>query len=114
MGSENLNSLQTNLGGHVAYTWILPNKYEIIPDLRMFWNHEFLQNPTGVNASLNGGGGPGFTYNTTTPARDSVFAGIGVNAQLGDRWNIGAYYNIDFGGYTSITHIVSANLGFTW
>jgi hypothetical protein len=27
---------------------------------------------------------------------------------------VGAYYNIDFGGYSSITHIISANIGISW
>jgi uncharacterized protein with beta-barrel porin domain len=78
----------------------------------MFWQHEFLQNPTDINASLAGGAGPAFTYRTSAPGRDSVFAGAGINTQIGRDWMVGAYYNIDFASSTALDHIVSLNLSY--
>ena len=114
VGQQNYNSLRLNVGGRVAYTWHVNERVLLIPEVRMFWQHEFLENPTSINSSLNGGGGPVFTYRTSVAGRDSVFAGAGLNAQIGRHWMIGAYYNIDFASTTSIDHIVSANLGYSF
>ena len=114
VGGQSYNSMRMNVGGRIAYTWQVNDKVLLIPEVRMFWQHEFLQNPTDINASLNGGGGPGFTYRTSVAGRDSVFAGAGINAQIGRHWMIGAYYNIDFASSTSIDNIVSANLGYSF
>jgi fibronectin-binding autotransporter adhesin len=80
----------------------------------MFWNHEFLQNSTSIWSNLDGGVGPGFSYRTISPSRDSVFAGAGLIAQLGRNWNASVYYNTDFGSATSNTQIVSASVGYIW
>jgi fibronectin-binding autotransporter adhesin len=115
VGQQNLNSLQLNVGGRLAYTWSLADgNILLIPQVRMFWNHEFLQNSTSISSSLDGGAGPGFNYRTISPSRDSVFAGAGLVAQLGRNWNASVYYNTDFGSATSNTHIVSASAGFLW
>jgi outer membrane autotransporter protein len=98
----------------LAYTWKLNDQVLIIPDARVFWSHEYMQNSVPINASLNGGGGPGFVYDTTVPSRDSVFAGVGLSAQLGDRWNAGAYYNVNFGSATSVANMISNNVGFNF
>ena len=114
VGQQNYNSLRLNVGGRVAYTWHANERVLLIPEVRMFWQHEFLENPTSINSSLNRGGGPAFTYRTSVAGRDSVFAGAGLNAQIGRHWMIGAYYNVDFASTTSIDHIVSASLGFNF
>jgi uncharacterized protein with beta-barrel porin domain len=112
---QNLNSLQLNVGGRLAYTWSLADgKILLIPQARMFWNHEFLQNSTSIWSSLDGGAGPGFEYRTINPSRDSVFAGVGLLTQLGRNWNASVCYNRDFGSATSHTQIVSASAGFLW
>jgi Autotransporter beta-domain len=65
---QNLNSLQFNVGGRLACTWSLADgKILLIPQARMFWNHEFLQNSTSIWSSLDGGAGPGFEYRTINP-----------------------------------------------
>jgi uncharacterized protein with beta-barrel porin domain len=58
------------------------------------------------------GAGPAFTYRTSAPGRDSVFAGAGINTQIGRDWMVGAYYNIDFASSTALDHIVSLNLSY--
>jgi hypothetical protein len=51
---------------------------------------------------------------TRRQPRDSALAAIGVNAQLGSRWNVALYYNVEFGSATSFTNIVSADIGFNF
>jgi fibronectin-binding autotransporter adhesin len=87
---------------------------QITPECRIFWNHEYQQGAERMGARLDGGGGPSFVYTTTPPSRDSALAAIGVNAQLGSRWNVALYYNIEFGSPTLVTNIVSADVGFNF
>lgn len=111
VGQQNANSMRTTLGGRVVYTWNLSDSITIIPEVRMFWLHEFLNNPRAIGAALDGGNGPGFDYLTSTPDRDSAFAGAGVTTQFGESWSASAYWNIDFGRHDYISNIVSLNLG---
>jgi len=112
VSQQNANSIRTNIGGRVAYTWNVTSSITFIPEVRMFWQHEFLNNPRNIASSLDGGSGPGFGYETSAPARDSVFAGAGISARFGDRWDAYVYYNADFGRQDYLSHIVSAGLGF--
>lgn len=107
---QNTNSLRTNLGGRVAYTWNLTDKITIIPEVRMFWQHEYLQNSTALGASLDGGAGPSFDYMTTVPGRDSVFAGAGVSANFGKDFSVFLNYNTSFGRQDYISQMVSTGL----
>jgi len=111
VGQQNANSIRTNIGGRVAYTWNVTSSITFVPEVRMFWQHEFLNNPRNIASSLDGGSGPGFGYETTAPSRDSVFAGAGVSARFGDRWDAYMYYNADFGRQDYLSHIISAGLG---
>ncbi|HRJ72164.1 MAG TPA: autotransporter domain-containing protein [Terrimicrobiaceae bacterium] len=107
---QNVNSLRTNIGGRIAYTWNVTDTVVIVPEVRMFWQHEFLNNPRNIGASLDGGSGAGFGYETSTPDRDSIFAGAGVSAQFGERWNGYVYYNADFGRQDYIGQMISTGL----
>jgi len=110
VSQQNANSLRTNLGGRVAYTWQVADNITIIPEGRLFWQHEYLNGPSTIGASLDGGSGPGFDFQTSAPGRDSVFAGVGVSANFGDRWNTSVYYNADFGRQDYISHMISTSL----
>jgi autotransporter-associated beta strand protein/T5SS/PEP-CTERM-associated repeat protein len=114
LGQQNANSLRSTLGGRIAYTWNLNQKIALIPEVRMFWQHEFLNNPRNINASLDGGNGASFDYETTAPYRDSVFAGAGVTAQFGKNLSGSVFYNINFGSQTYQSNMVSAGLNFSF
>ena len=114
LGQQNANSLRSTLGGRIAYTWNLNQKIALIPEVRMFWQHEFLNNARNINASLDGGSGAAFDFETTDPYRDSVFAGAGVTAQFGERWNASVFYNVNFGSQTYQSNMVSAGLNFSF
>ena len=109
---ENISSLRGSVGGHIAYTWNLTKKVSLTPELRMLWQHEFLENSRNIEASLDSGNVAGFGFNTSAPERNSVFAGAGVIAQLGPNWNASCYYNVDFGRQNYLAQMVS--LGCEW
>jgi outer membrane autotransporter protein len=114
LGQQNANSLRSTLGGRIAYTWNVNQKIALIPEVRMFWQHEFLNNPRNINASLEGGSGPSFGYETTDPYRNSVFAGAGVTAQFGKNLSGSVFYNINFGSQTYQNNMVSAGLNLSF
>ena len=112
VSQQNVNSLRSSLGGRVAYTWKLSEKVSLIPEGRLFWQHEFLENSRNIASSLAGGNGPSFGYATSAPSRDAVFAAAGISAQFGENWTAYLYYNADFGRQDYIGHSVSTGLNF--
>ena len=114
LGQQNANSLRSTLGGRVAYTWQVAEKITLIPEARMLWMHEFLNNPRNISSALDGGSGPTFGYETGTPYRNSVFAGAGLSAQIGDQWNASVFYNVNFGAQTYLENSISASLNFAF
>ncbi len=107
---QNISSLRSSLGGRVAYTWNVTKKISLIPEVRVFWQHEFLENSRNMDASLDTGGIDGFGFETSDPERDSIFAGAGVIAQLGTDWSASCYYNVDFGRQNYIAQMISVGL----
>lgn len=105
-------SLRTYLGGRLAYTIHASDRVAIIPEVRVFWQHEFLQDDEDLRASLDGGAGPGFIYRTSMEDRDAVFVGAGVGVQVGTRLYFNVYYNADFGRGDDGNHAVSASMNF--
>ncbi len=108
---QDVHSLRSTLGGRVAYSIDLTTNIRLIPEIRLLWQHEFLNNSRNIGSALDAGSGPSFDTATADPGRDGVFAGAGVTAQLGDRWNTSVYYNADFGRQDLTSHTVSASLG---
>ena len=96
----------------MAYTWNVSKAIALIPEARLFWQHEFLENSRNIGASLDGGGGPSFDTATSAPVRDAIFATAGVSAQFGPNWNAYFYYNADFGRQDYISHSISTGLNF--
>ncbi len=107
---QDANSIRTNLGGRIAYSWAASEKVLLIPEVRLFWQHEFLQNSTRIGANLDGGAGPGFGYETSAPGRDRLFAGAGISAQFGKSWGGYLFYNADFARQDYRSHAISAGL----
>jgi autotransporter-associated beta strand protein/T5SS/PEP-CTERM-associated repeat protein len=110
LDQQNANSLRSTLGGRIAYTWNLNKNITLIPEVRMFWQHEFLNNARNINASLDGGNGAAFDFKTTDPYRNSVFAGTGVTAQFGKNLSGSVFYNVNFGSQTYQSNMVSVGL----
>jgi outer membrane autotransporter protein len=114
LAQQNANSLRSTLGGRMAYTWNLNKKIALIPEVRMFWQHEFLNNPRTMSASLDGGNGPSFDYQTTAPYRNSVFSGVGATAQFGENLSGSIFYNVNFGSETYQSNTISTSLNFSF
>ncbi len=91
-------SLRTYLGGRVAYTMKVSDRVTLVPELRLFWQHEFLDGGTHMNAAFDGGRGPGFGYQMNgIRERDALYAGLGIGMHVGNRFTTSLYYNASFG-----------------
>jgi outer membrane autotransporter protein len=107
-------SFRTFLGARAAYTIQASERVAIIPEVRVFWQHEFLQDDESLHAALDGGAGPGFNYHTSGGDEDAVYVGAGVGLQVGPQFYMNVYYNADFGRNDDENHTVSvsANIRF--
>ena len=114
LGQQNANSLRSNLGARLAYNWEVGSNITLIPEVRGFWMHDFLNNSRNISSALDGGKGPSFDYETGEPYRNSVFGGAGVSAKVGARWNASVFYNVNFGSENYTNNIISTSLGFSF
>jgi outer membrane autotransporter protein len=80
----------------------------------MSWQHEFLNNGQNVSASLDGGNGASFNYETTAAYRNSAFAGAGITAQFSHNVSASVFYNVNFGSQTYQSNILSVGLNFAF
>ena len=104
-------SLRSYVGGRVAYTIQVNDRFAIIPEFREFWQHEFLDGDE-ISAALDSGFGPAFTHETSGPDEDSVYLGAGVGFQIGANFYGNIYYNADLGRNGQDSHTVS--ISGTW
>lgn len=106
-----MESLRSYLGGRIAYTIQVNDRVAIIPEVRAFWQHEYLDGDE-ISAALDSGFGPAFTHETQGPDKDSVYIGAGVGIQIGNRFYGNIYYNVDLGRNEEANHTVSISA--TW
>jgi outer membrane autotransporter protein len=111
---QNANSFRSNLGARVAYTWDISSNIALIPEVRGFWMHEFINGSRNIGSSLDAGAGPSFAYEADTPYLNSIFGGAGVSAQFGERVSGSVFYNVNFGSQTFTDNIISAGLNISF
>jgi outer membrane autotransporter protein len=86
------DSLRGKLGGRVAYHHKVNDQLTLIPESRLFWQHEFLRDNSTLDAALNKGAGNSFDYDTADSDGDSVVGGLA----LGFQTNFGLYGNVSY------------------
>ncbi|WP_170157520.1 autotransporter domain-containing protein [Roseimicrobium gellanilyticum] len=101
-----MESLRSYLGGRIAYTLQVNERFAIIPEVRAFWQHEFLDGDE-ISSALDSGFGPDFTHETSGPDEDSIYIGAGIGFQIGARFYGNIYYNVDLGRHDEENHTVS-------
>ena len=109
VGNVNANSLIYTLGTHVFYTWQMSKDTLLIPQINLSWQHEFLQNPYAINATLPNGAN--FTYMTATAFRDSLYTGIGVTMEIAKKYDASFFYNAAAGNPSLMSQNIFVSLG---
>jgi uncharacterized protein with beta-barrel porin domain len=108
----NSSSLLYSLGGQAAYPIQATRQLTLTPMLFASWQHEFLQNAYNINSSLVGGGNAvPFSYETAPPMRDFLYAGAGLGARLGDRWEAFFSYSAAAANPQVLSHNFFLGLG---
>lgn len=92
----------------------MTKNFALIPDVRMFWQHEYLNGSRNIGASLAADDVAGFGYQTTGLDQDAVYGAVGLIAQIGRHWNANVYYNTDFGRGDFISHAINGGVGFSF
>jgi outer membrane autotransporter protein len=114
IGQQDASSFRTTFGGRLAYNWDLNKKITLIPEVRLSWMHEFMNNPRNISSKLDGGNGSSFNYETTAPYRDSANAAIGVTAQFNKTISSSVFYNVNFGSQSYQSNTISVGLNFAF
>ena len=106
------DSLRSQIGGRVAYQHKASEQLTLIPQARLFWQHEFLCSNETLDASLEQGTGASFTHQIADSDGDSLYGGVA----LGFQTNFGFYgnvsYDIEIGRESAINQTLS--LGADW
>lgn len=109
-----VHSLQSGLGARASYLYKAAPEVLLVPELRFYWNYEWLKGADATQAWLQAGSGPAFTTYSPQPERNRFTTGAGVSAFFGTRWNASAYYNAAIGSRNTVTHSVTASVGMTF
>ncbi len=93
---QSADSLRSRLGGHVIFQ---TNTGDVLlqPNLTAMWQHEYLDNGSGITSSFNDFSSSPFTIETAAPSRDSALVGIGMTATLSNSMALYLNYLADVG-----------------
>lgn len=116
---QNFDSLVSEIGWQASYPFYV-GKLKIIPQVRLSWIHEFLNESEDVTADLKAspysiGTGGGFvpvgsfstTATTQQPGEDSMNIGVGFSVRCTDRISFFADYDVRFFQQDSMAQFVS-------
>ncbi len=107
------DSLKSTVGTRFGYPIMLESGRKIVPELRLGWSHEFMDDQASFLATVQGQGGAPSVILGEKFARDTVLLGTGVTLPVSDSTNI--YLDYDAGLNPDVTtHTVSAGLRITW
>jgi outer membrane autotransporter protein len=82
VNSADGNSFQTTLGVRLTSRIALASYGTLIPEVRLGWNHEFLDASQTITASLVGVPGSGFSATGIAFGRDAALVGAGFSLEL--------------------------------
>ncbi|HEV3271447.1 MAG TPA: autotransporter domain-containing protein [Candidatus Methylacidiphilales bacterium] len=96
VNSQSADSLRSRLGAHVLFQ---TNTGDVLlqPSLTAMWQHEYLDNSSGITSSFNDFSSSPFTIETAAPSRDSALIGCGLTATLSDSLALYINYLADVG-----------------
>jgi outer membrane autotransporter protein len=93
---QSQESLRTNLGAKIAYTADV-NGIKVTPQVRLSWQHEYLDSTQAMNSQFATGNSRTFTVSGPEIGRDSALISAGVNVQVSPTVNVYAYYDGQLG-----------------
>ena len=82
VNAADANSFQTTLGVRLTSRIAMGTYGTLIPELRLGWNHEFLDASQKITASLVGVSGSSFSATGIVFGRDAALVGAGFSMEL--------------------------------
>ena len=107
--SQHQDSLRTELGARIAYTAVLGGM-TITPQVRIAWQHEFLDSTQSMDSRFIGGSGPTFTVDGPHMDRDRAVMSAGISAQITPTVCVYGFYDGHIGGSDYSSNQVSAGV----
>ena len=107
--SQSQDSLRTQAGVHASYVFKLGNQVYLTPDVRVQWQHEFMDSTASL-ASRFAGETTSFTVNGAALKRDSLSIDAGATLIVSPTVSIFAYYIGDVGRSNYSSNAVSGGL----
>ena len=100
--TQHQDSLRSELGGKIAYAAVF-NGITITPQVRIAWQHEFLDSTQSIDSRFAGGSSPTFTVDGPHMDRDRAVLSAGISAQITPSVVIYGFYDghIDGSEYSS-------------
>ncbi len=98
VSKQRVESLRTQIGGHVSYDMPITHWLTVVPSLNAFYSHEYLNSSRGINASFVNTGSNAFTVETNGPVRDTALMGFSLTAEVGKNINVFTDYEAQFAG----------------
>ncbi len=93
---QHQESLRSELGVNLAYT-VAFNSVTVTPQLRLAWQHEYLDSTQTMDSRFANGSGPLFSVNGPHMKRDRAMIGAGVNVQITPTLSVYGYYDGQLG-----------------
>ncbi|MES2982128.1 MAG: autotransporter outer membrane beta-barrel domain-containing protein [Verrucomicrobiota bacterium] len=95
--TQSQDSLRSDLGVKVAYSMAMDNGVVFTPQIRLAWQHEYLDSTQSIDSSFVSAPGSPFTVNGPSIGRDRAVISAGLNVQLTPAVNIYAHYDGQLG-----------------
>jgi len=95
--SESADSFRSQLGFEARYITHCGSLW-LTPHASVTWQHEFLDDSSGITSQFNQIGAGSFTVQTTTPDRDSAVIDLGLNADVCENVTLFTDYQAEVGG----------------
>jgi outer membrane autotransporter protein len=110
--SESADSFRSQLGFEARYITHCGSLW-LTPHASVTWQHEFLDDSSGITSQFNQIGTGSFTVQTTTPDRDSSVIDLGLNADVCENVTLFTDYQAEVGGdFTAQSVQAGVKIGF--
>lgn len=111
--AADVDSLKGMLGGRFAYPFAMQSGRKWVPEARLVWSHEFMDDHASHFVDVQGGPVIPTLVNGEEFSRDTLIAGLGLTAPLTDSTT--AFVDYDAGLNDDVTtHTVSAGMRMKW
>jgi outer membrane autotransporter protein len=107
--TQDQDSLRSELGLTLAYAADI-NGIKVTPQVRIAWQHEFMDSTQSMNSRFIGGTGPTFTVSGPHMDRDRAVLSAGISAEITPSVTIYGFYDGQLGSSNYNSNQVSAGV----